>query len=391
MIVGRVRVLLSDWRPLARAATWPRMLARHLAELHVCRRGHVSSGIVTVLQSYPTPQPTTNPYIKLLDESLRQTPGLRVLTFSYARALFRRYDVFHTHWPEYLLDGRSPWRSAIRQLLFLAVLVRQMLAHPPVVQTVHNLKRAGTRSYVAEFILRRLERRTAVLITLNPTTPADSGVPAIHIPLGHNKLWFADHQVPVVRRGRIGYFGLVRANKGVVSLIEAFTAINDAGIGGLTLAVAGSPDGPELAQQVREAAGEDSRVEVRLGYLSDRELVEHIGSLELVVLPYSEMHNSSAALTALSLCRPILVPDAEVNRLLAAEVGEAWVLSYRPPLTPGAIVAAVRQCREHPAEREPVLDARDWAGVGAAHLAAYQQALGYAALDRDRSSTQARS
>ena len=52
------------------------------------------------------------------------------------------------------------------------------------------------------------------------------------------------------------------------------------------------------------------------------------------MLPYRHMHNSGAALTALSLDRPVLVPETDVNRDLARETGPGWVVTFAGELRP---------------------------------------------------------
>ena len=47
---------------------------------------------IRVLQSFPAPRPTTNPYIVMLARSLAATPGLAVRTFTWRTALAGRYD-----------------------------------------------------------------------------------------------------------------------------------------------------------------------------------------------------------------------------------------------------------------------------------------------------------
>ncbi len=72
-----------------------------------------------------------------------------------------------------------------------------------------------------------------------------------------------------------------------------------------------------------------------------------------MVLPYREMHNSGAALTALSLNRPVLVPDNEVNRELAEEVGPGWVFRYDGELTGRHLLDALAAHRARPPARVP--------------------------------------
>ena len=66
----------------------------------------------TVMQSFRNPRATTNPYITMLDRALADELGSGHLRFSWLRALFGRYDVFHWHWPEAKLQGTSWWKSA---------------------------------------------------------------------------------------------------------------------------------------------------------------------------------------------------------------------------------------------------------------------------------------
>ena len=77
---------------------------------------------IRVLQSFPTPRPTTNPYIVMLARSLQSEPGIAMSTFTWKRALLGRYDVFHAHWPEILVSGHSPVKTAVRQLFTILLL-----------------------------------------------------------------------------------------------------------------------------------------------------------------------------------------------------------------------------------------------------------------------------
>ncbi|MBM4515638.1 hypothetical protein GS432_01345 [Rhodococcus hoagii] len=70
----------------------------------------------------------------------------------------------------------------------------------------------------------------------------------------------------------------------------------------------------ELRQTIEAVSQRCERVSSALGFAPDADLVREISMSEMVVLPYRFMHNSGAVLLALSLDRPVLVPDNEVNR-----------------------------------------------------------------------------
>jgi glycosyltransferase involved in cell wall biosynthesis len=174
--------------------------------------------------------------------------------------------------------------------------------------------------------------------------------------------------------GRLGYFGMVRRYKGVEGLVAAFRGTLGI-VDGLSLRIGGTPSTEELARAIRELADGAARIVIELGFLSDAALVELATSSELVVMPYQFMHNSSGAITALSLERPVLVPDNAVNRLLSKEVGPGWVYCYSGQLTAASLITALQELRAGGRAARPELSARDWRTAGAQHVRAYRTAI----------------
>lgn len=331
---------------------------------------------LVVLQSFPAPRPTTNPYLVMLARAVAAVPDVELRTFSWRRALLgRRYDVFHVHWPEILVSGRSPLKKLVRQVLFLLFLLRLRVLRTPIVRTVHNLERPQGISWRERALLGLIERQTSLRIAINTITPIPEGQAFVTIPHGHYRDWFAHYSEPAPVRGRIAYVGLIRRYKGVDSLVRAFRETADPE---LSLHVSGRPSNDDLAATLTALAHGDARIHLLLRFLSDAELVTEIGESELVVLPYRDMHNSGGALTTLSLDRPVLVPDNEVNRRLADEVGPGWVYTFGDRLTSADLertTAAVRARRD---SARPDLAHRSWERAGIQHVAAYRQAVAHA-------------
>jgi beta-1,4-mannosyltransferase len=322
-----------------------------------------------VLQSFPEPRPTTNPYLVMLRQALDEVPGVQVETFTWRRALAGRYDVFHVHWPEILLRGTSPAKTVARRVLTVAFVVRMALTRRSIVRTLHNTGAHEAGSGVENAILRLIDRRTAVFIRLNPHTPTPWPRSTFTILHGHYRTWFERHPRGSAEPGRAAYFGLIRPYKGVPPLIRTFTALPDER---LSLAVLGKPSDAALEAEVREAAAGDDRVDLTLDYVDDATLARELGRAGVVVLPYSDMHNSGAALLALSLGRPVLVPDNAVTRDLAAEVGEDWVHRFSGELSGPQLAAAA--ARPFDDRSGPDLSAREWPAIGEAHRTAYRRA-----------------
>lgn len=328
-------------------------------------------GPLVVLQSFPEPRPTTNPYIVMLSDAVADTEGAELMTFSWRRALLGHYDVFHAHWPEILVSGSSPVKTALRQAMMAALLTRLKLTRTPIVRTWHNLKRPDGISRVQNALLAWFERQTTTLILLNTSTEPPPGKHTAVILHGHYRDWFARFPRPAAVPGRLSYFGLIRRYKGVDGLVAAFRELD----GDVSLEIAGKPSSVDLEDQLRELAGSDPRIGFTFAFLSEAELAQVASEGELVVLPYREMHNSGGALAALSLNRPVLVPANEVNAQLSEEVGPGWVLQYADTLTAADLARALAQVQTPDRSEAPDLTLRNWDLAGRQHLAAYQRAV----------------
>ncbi len=326
---------------------------------------------LVVQQSFPEPRATTNPYIVMLRRSIDAVPGVELRTFSWRRALLDRYDVFHVHWPEILVNGRSRPRAWVRQALTAALLVKLRLLRIPIVSTVHNLELPDALSWVQRQLLQQFQRQTTLLVRINTSTELERGTEFVTIVHGHYRDWFADHPQPESIPGRLGYFGLIRRYKGVEALQRAFVGTPAS----WSLRIAGQPSDDDLAGRVTALAAADGRVRVSLAYISDAELVELVGESELIVLPYRDMHNSGGVLTSLSLDRPVLVPANDVNARLATEVGSGWVRQYQGELTCETLLEHLTELDRSPLPGRPDLSAREWSDAGRRHVDAYRRAI----------------
>jgi beta-1,4-mannosyltransferase len=340
--------------------------------VRIRNRRRRSTQPLRVLQSFPEPRPTTNPYVVMLRDQLQLAPGVEVDTFTWSRALLGRYDVFHVHWAEVHLLGPHPLKVLARQLLFLAVLLRLRARGTALVRTLHNLRPQEDVPGRVRRLLELTDRWTTLYIRLNPLSALPEGAASVTVPHGHYRDWFAGRPRAPRAPGRLVFAGLIRPYKNVEGLIEAFRGTSDPG---LSLSVAGNPAMPELAAAVRAASDGDPRISLRLEHLTDADLVEVISSAQLVALPYRDMHNSGAALLALSLDRPVLVPDNDVTAGLAAEVGPGWVLRYAGELSTETLVGALAQAEELGSGERPDLSRREWSRSVEGHLAAYRQAV----------------
>ncbi|MCZ2825592.1 MULTISPECIES: glycosyltransferase [unclassified Modestobacter] len=323
---------------------------------------------LVVLHSLREPDGTTQYADQMVDGA---ASDVDIRFFDWQTGLFGRYDVLHVHWPELLIrDSRRPWLRFVKRRLLDLLLLRLRLRRIPLVWTAHNLNPHEQGSRADHRSLDRFYRHVDLVIRLNPASPVTAGRETVTIPHGHYREPFSRYAQPEAEPGRVLYFGIIRPYKGVDLLIAAFRGLPS---DDLRLRIVGNPH-PGQAELVHEACQGDPRIDTLLRLVSDEELVEEIRRSQLVVLPYrGSMHNSGSLFAALSLGRPVLVPESPTNAALAEEVGPGWILQYSGELTPEVLGSAIASTASRPSA-EPRLDDRDWARIGLHHRDAYRRA-----------------
>ncbi|MFP7760261.1 glycosyltransferase [Marisediminicola sp. LYQ85] len=324
---------------------------------------------LVVVESVRALRATTNPYIVTLVEGLSETAIVRL--FSWRVALFGRYDVLHIHWPERLYEREGRARTIVHSLLALLLVARLRVTRMAVVRTLHNLSPHEPPSRLSRLVARSLDVVTTEWITLNESRSESAARPGVLIPHPHYRDWFGPLPTLEAIPGRLAFFGQIRAYKNVDGLLSAFREVRSDEV---SLVIRGAASDARLAAELSALARADTRVDLELGHVSDADLAAHILESELVVLPYRDMYNSGALLLALSLGRPVLVPDNEMTRRLAEEVGGSWVVRYSGDLDADALAVAI----EPPAAAraaEPDLSAREWPRIIDLHLEVFRRAV----------------
>ena len=111
-------------------------------------------------------------------------------------------------------------------------------------------------------------------------------------------------------RGRtLLFFGLIRAYKGLDTLIRALPAVA-CEVADVRLVVAGDPvDDVQPLRRLAAELGVANRIEWRLRFVHEDELVALMDEAAVVVLPYRELDSSGVLATALGFGRPVVVSD----------------------------------------------------------------------------------
>lgn len=274
-----------------------------------------------------------NPYIWLLG----QAPSRRyqALGFTWTRAIFGSYDVFHAHWPEYLVRHPLRVRRCIQRLLALALLTRLRLTRTGVTRTVHNLTPHDSGSNFERWYLASLDRLvdSRVFLTEPPpetgvaTDPADSLIPhASYLPWLDARVrkdgLTPDSRAPDRTAPQLLAFGQIKRYKGLETAIQAITADPETQI---SLRIAGSPGSIDYLRELTAIANGDDRIIFQPRRLDDEEICRQILSASSVLVTYPSLYNSGVVWMALSLNRPVILIESPVARDLAIEMGEDFV------------------------------------------------------------------
>ncbi|SNR96806.1 glycosyltransferase [Blastococcus mobilis] len=329
-----------------------------------------------------------NPYNYLLSQALAAI-DVRVDEFEPARAILGKFDVLHIHWPEALIKNVGPGLAGLRLFgLSLILLWVRFLRRKPIVWTVHNVAPHGHQRRGLIFLLRLLllvvvdrtiylDRSTSLTLAAEsarlakkPSTVIPHGLYTVPPPDEHFQHSLA---LKLDTASDVTVFGLVGSlerYKGVSELIGAFMDCEDRS---LRLLLVGACRDASLRAEVEEAQAKDDRVRVRLGWLSEKEMVAAIGVSDWIVVPFRNVTNSGSIIMALQVGRPVIVPALGSLPSLADEVGSEWMMCYPSGRLRGALAEA--RGRPKPATA-PRLAARDWHSIAVATRAVYELAIG---------------
>ena len=327
-----------------------------------------------IILPYPGPN-ERNAYLQHLVDAL-EAEGVATARFSTAR-LLARPDAWHLHWPERYVraPGGPSWPIVNLAKLTVFLVLAHMLG-VRVVLTVHNLApHEGDR--IGRAALAVSARACHVSLHLSasarhaaldrwPTLRAKAALVTPHgtyavgplpAPFGEDETTF-------------GFFGAIRPYKGVPKLLEAFSQLE----GPCRLRILGDPLTADLAREIEEAVAADRRTSARLEYVDDRDLVEELAAIDVVVLPYTAILNSGSAMHALSAGRPVVAPRLGSLAELAEQVGPRWMALFDGALDAEDLRRAKSSFRERTAPdpgARPDLSAFSWRAIARATLAAY--------------------
>ena len=339
-----------------------------------------------MLASPSTSEGSQNPYIDLLYENMADQADVELAYFSKRLAVTSRWDVVHFHWPEWSCRFETERVAALDTVQLVGVLRLARLRGAKVVWTAHDTRPHGTegRGRVERF-MRAFVRQVDLVIALSADSVDELGRTYPHlrrvrtavIPHGHYRGVYPDTVPRPEARQRLGLpatarvalvFGQLKEYKNIPALISSFRRV--AGPDD-RLVVAGRPDTAATEALIRAEAAGDPRVTVAARHVADDEVQVLFRACDVVVLPYTAILNSGAAILGLSFDRPVVVPALGSLRELARDVPGGWVRTFTGLFDDDDMRAALDAVTPPGA---PDLAALDWKPIATRTLAAYAEA-----------------
>ena len=311
--------------------------------------------------------------VTLLMGDACERAGVRYVRFDWWRHLFQPYEVFHVHWPDAVVMGRSKMGSLVKFVLFMATVARARARRETIVYTVHNIgAHDGFHPRLERLLWKCFLPAVSTFHHMNHWSidafvrrfPEVAGARHLVVPHPH---YASTLNLPTRVDARavlelsadarvVLNVGRVRPYKGVEDLIAAFKAHPDPRA---VLLIAGKPLDDTYADALRALAADDPRIRLDLRFIADAEIDQLLAACDIVVLSHAHFNNSGVAVLAVSAGRAVLAPARGSIPDLKVQVGETWVTMYEDALTPADLAAALQGVDKTPDTALPDLSAMD--------------------------------
>ena len=271
-----------------------------------------------------------NPYQKLMYDHVDEIFNVQFGQIERASVMLRnaglgRHVLFHLHWEDavyrHALDEEAAWEQTQS---FLDQLEHFIGAGGRVIWTVHN-KTPHNDPYSAIHPMFR-EKLAALVDGIHVHGPSAArwlttawGIEPSKIAIVPHGNYCPIYKIPQETKAEIRsahglreqdrvflHFGRLGPYKGFEGLIQAFLAIADPES---RLVIAGRPV-PPLDQSLVASDNDDpKKVIYKLGFIDEAELVRLFHLADFVVMPYKALLTSGTLMLALSLGKPVILPD----------------------------------------------------------------------------------
>lgn len=275
-------------------------------------------------------------------------------------------DVVHVSQAVRLLGGAGTTNDE-RADIARGVVAELRERNVPLIQTLYGPHQGAGAEWRRAF-----DDATEAFIVLDEATATPDPDRTTKIPHAHHRDRFVGYPRKEQIPGRLLAISPNRLVKVAAGPLKIFPLTNTPD---LTLRVVGQSN-PALDALLEKVLGRHpDRVSAVTGLVSDAMMVNEISAAELVILPdNATLVDESMLMLALSLDRPVLVPESAGARLLSEEVGPGWVHHHDGALTAERLDQVVNAVRNTPRSAQPDLGKRDARETAARYAEVFRSA-----------------
>ncbi|MDO8563874.1 MAG: glycosyltransferase [Nanoarchaeota archaeon] len=283
-----------------------------------------------------------NPYNWLLYSNIKKLKNIEIEEFNISRALLRRYNLIHMHWPEYFLNKKNNLEVSFKLIAFCTLISLLKLKGTKIIWTAHNSSSHEKNHLLLESLFwKYFIKNLDGYITLTQSGkeelieryPLIKRIKQFTIPHGDYRDEYKDtiskekaRRLLKIKNDELMIlnFGKVRGYKGILSLIREFRKIN---IKNALLYIVGNCQDLRLANEIQNNA--DCNIRFVNNFITSDKVQIYFKSADLIILPYIEISNSGALFLALSFNKPVLVPETPTFKEIQKQIGEKWIKTYK--------------------------------------------------------------
>lgn len=328
-----------------------------------------------------------NPYNWLLYSNIRKLNSMEIEEFSIPRALLKKYKLMHMHWPEYFLDKRNTLEVLLKLIAFCTLISLIKLKGTKIIWTAHNSSSHEKKHPFLEYLFwRYLLNNLDGYITLTQSGkdelmhkyPQIKKIKQFTIPHGDYRMEYEDtiskekaRKLLKIKKEdlMILNFGKIRYYKGIIPLIMEFEKLK---VKNNRLYIVGNCHDSKLAEEIEKKT--NNNIKFINNYIPSNEVQLYFKSADLIVLPYSKISNSGNLFLALSLNKPVLLPDTHTFKEIQKEIGEKWIKTYKGEINSKIIKEGLIWAKE---ARKHKLDLKDfsWEIIAGKTKKAYKEVI----------------
>ncbi|WP_442769252.1 hypothetical protein [Zoogloea ramigera] len=297
------------------------------------------------ISSFPNPF-DGNPYLGLLYSHLEAAGVRYVRSGHFGQEWLReqrgKIDFLHFHWVGGLYEKPDGTVSLARLAVFvLKIWLARALGYQ-VIWTAHNLYPHNRKRDWKARLARLLFVNSVNIVFVNFPRAVDDMRRVFHrqngvfvVPHGNYRPVYPQIPTAAAARAALGLspdafiyllFGGISPYKGAHDAIEAVRKVEGRDA---LLVVLGQCPSQEYAERLRSLAGDDPRVQLRIGALDipDDEVLLWMAASNAIVTPYSDIYTSGTLHLTATFGKPMIVPRLGVFQDMA---DQPFVFSYDP-------------------------------------------------------------